>query len=493
MSRRGSILENPHFDPLTFDYQNKGVEQDLERQRLAQQLAIHKDAQKAAQKEQNQKESNDFISKIGLDHIGDDTIDLLTDKQIQGVQAKLMDMQAKGADLQTIRMAAQQSLPQISNAHIVAKDKYEKIKSGLVDLGKDYPTGDLSAARNLAVKGLLNDSLQFDEKGNAIGYKDVSTIAQKDYVAPLRSDENIGQWYSPSGALESHIHSLPLTPIGESVKIRDKKGVERDNIWEGHGSSFSTLQKDPETGATIGQAIKSETVPLGKNTDGTPMTATVLPKEEFQLLTATPQAKADFVIKFNKHLDDIGINPVTIDPRAKDILQRQYAHDYLTQTGIDGSSFIKKQAEKQPLPSRISVKVNTGAKDVPVIDIYHPILKIAQEHESERSEMISQLDGRKIIGAVPVNSLDDDQIEGVLNAAKRSDANIKSVDEVYVKMYGKDLVVVRASDDKPLTTLTPSGANVEANKPLGQKSKQKAVIEAQGKSSNSTKPKIAGF
>lgn len=483
MSRRGAILQDygGRFEPMPQDAQLAAAHYYQQDQQFRSQL-------KERQKEKSDREAADLIKGIGIDHIGDNTIDLLTDKQIQGVQDKLLDMHMKGATTTDLMLYAQRELPKISNGHTIAKNKYNQIKSGVIELGKDYPTGNLEQARSMSTKEMLKDVLNFDENGNATGYKDPSIIPEKNYVTPLVSDENISQWYTPSGALETHIKSLPLTKIGESKKVRDARGREIDNIWEGQGSVFSKLKVDPITGATIGQEIKSETIPIGKNPDGTINNAVVLPQDEFNVLTGTPQAKADFSIKFSNHLKDLKIDPKSLDPRAKDILQRQFAHDWLSSTGIEGSSFITKQADKQPLPPRVSVKINNGANSVDAIDVYTPTKVIVDEHFNNKDNYkpIVTDNGIEVYGAVPVNSLDDKYQEAILAIAKSKDKEVESIGDIFLKKTDDGGIgVIKKADNSLITTMTETGANIQANTPLGQKAKQEAVNKAKG---NKTTP-----
>ena len=480
MSRRSAILQDygGRFEPTTFDGQIQGAQIQQRSNEFNAQMKQHT-------KEKSDKEAADLIKGIGIDHIGDNTIDILTDKQIQGVQDKLLDMHMKGSSTTDLMLYAQRELPKISNGHTVAKNKYDKIKAGVTELGKDFPTGNLEEARSMSVKDMLKDVLDFDENGTATGYKDPSIVPEKNYVSGLTDEDKIGSWYKPSGALESHIKSLPVTKIGESKKYRDARGVERDNIWEGQGSVFSQLKTDPTNGQNIGHEIKYETVPLGKRPDGSLINVAILPKEEFNVLTGTPQAKADFLIKFNDNLKTKGIDPSKLDPRAKDVLQRQYAHDWLTTTNIDGSSFITKEAVKQPLPPRVSVKVNTGgANQTESIDVYTPTKAIVDEHFNNKDNYkpIITDNGVEVYGAVPINSLDDKYQEAIFTIAKSKDSDVTSIGDIFLKKTDDGGVgVVKKSDNSLITTLTEKGANIQANTPLGVKAKNEAVRRAEAK------------
>lgn len=469
MSRRGSILQDygGHFQPMPLDSQLAAASYYQRDKEMNAQLNERKQQRK-------DKEAAELIGDIKIGHIGDNTIDVMTDKQLQVLQGKLMDMHMKGASTTDLQLYAQRELPKISNGHTIAKNKYDQIKSGLTELGKDYTTGDFAKARELAVKPMLQDVLEFDENGNAIGYKETSIIPEKNYVTPLLEDNNLSQWYRPSGGLEKHIKDLPTTKIGESKKVRNKKGVEIDNSWEGYGSVFSRLVTD-ENGATVGQEIKYENVPLGKNQDGTVNNVKVLPQAEFDVLTGTPTAKADFNLKFNKAMVDAGVDPSQIDPRAKGVLKRQFAYDWLNQTKIDGSSFIPKQAEKQPLPPRVSVKINSGKDvEVDINDLYSRIGKKIDDNID------------KGFDATRFSSLTNDEQAIVKQAVENAGYELdEGGGNIYLSKDGDNYKVYKAQDGKPLpkegnneiATLSFEGTNTKVQPGV----KEKREVVEQGK------------
>lgn len=482
MSRRGSVLENFNIDAMNPQTGLEAARATVQNRELDMRAQQHKADQKAIAK----KDATDFIGGLKIDDIGDNTIDILTHKQLEKLQGDLMDMQAKGADVITIKTEAYRRLPAIANGHTIAKNKYDQIKTGLADLNKDYPTGDLGKARELAMKPMLQDVLNFDDKGQPTGYKDPSLIPERNYLADVDNEQNLGKWYKPSGALNNAIKAYPNPVIGESKKVRDKNGKEKDVAWDGHGSMWVTPDTDPETGVTKGLKYKAEKVPLGVNPDGTTAYVDAMPKDEFNLLMPTKTAKADFTLMFNKHLTDNGIDPQTLDPRAKDVAQREFALQWMKKTNIDGSSFIPKQVAKEPLPPRISVKVNTGAKEVPVIDVYSTIYQKATEHLDQDKYKPVDINGKSVMGVLQANILDDNEQAVVLEKARKAskgDANI-GIEDIYVQKFPDGLWIMRAEDNKPLTKLTPTGTNVSANTPLGVKSKQEAVKDAKTKEAN---------
>lgn len=489
MSRRGSILQ---------DYGNINHTQTMEAQHNAAQYyqrdkeqANQMQQQKERDKQKQQGDATDFIGGLNVPHVGDNTIDLYNDAQIQKLQGELNGMQAKGASLQDIKLKAMQELPKIAQGYTVAKNGYSQITEGLKDLTKDYPSGDMQTARSLAGKELIKDIFDYDENGNIKGYKDPSLIPQgKNYLQNLESPENLSQWYSPSGALVKHIQTLPHTNLGESSKVRDKKGVERDNIWTGTGTVFSEVKRD-ENGKAIGMDIKSETIPLGKNEDGTDITIDVLPKDEFNVMLGNKQAAADFTLDFQKRLRDMEIDPAKIDPRAMDYLQRQYARDWLKQTGIEGSSFIPKVAEKQPLPPRISVKVDNGYKTgsaIPSIEVYKGIESKVDAHSDVSklsNPMISRVTGNPLAGT-PANILDQNEISEVMSALSKGGYKEKTPEDIYLSKDRDGIWIMDAATDKALMKMSKVGTDVHANTPLGVGAKREAANKAGVNSGNKT-------
>lgn len=495
MSHRGSILQDyGNYHPLTFEGIDKGAQLLEDQNEFNKKLAYQKSKDAVDKKAASQLETNKFISGLGLDHIGDDTADVLFDKQVQGVQSKLMDMQAKGADIQAIRMEAQRTLPQMVNAHTALKDKYNEFKTGLTELGKKYPTADLDAARTIGVTNMLKDALQYDDKGNLTGYKDPTIVPKKDYVSQLES--NPDGWYQQSGSVAKGVQGLPMTNYSDVIESRNGKWETIKNKYSGQLNAYTQVDQHPDTKEPTGISVKSEPITIGQNSDGTPNTIHVLPQNEFNLLTDTPQKKLDFQLMYNQHLKDLKIDPNSLDPRANDIYQRSFAKNWLEETRLHGGLLNKEKLDNLPLPAKISVKVNTGAKDVPVIDVYTPIKAKVDEYFTNQKNyepIKSQArDNTLVYGAVRGNDLDDKQQDAVLTAAKSKDESIKNIDQIYLKKTSDGGVgIVRVSDDRLITTLTPTGANIQANQSIGVKSKQKAVSQAQGKQSNKPLPNTA--
>ena len=472
MSRRGSVLQGIEFKGM--DY-----EPHFEAMRIAQQERELQDRKNQQKQQKSDKEAYDLISGLKIDHIGDNTIDVMTDKLLQGLQDELMDMHLKGATTDQLRLTAQRKLPEISNGHTLAKNKLKEINEGVTQLGKNYKNADLIKAKELALKPMIEDIVRFDDKGNAIGYKDVATVPNRNYTDILFDDNTLGQWYKPSGEFMSGIKSLPLTPIqGGSVR-RDARGKLIDQTYTGHRSIFDKDVIDKETGKMLGQELKYEDVAIGINEDGTPKTVRAMPVEQFNLAFPTEDAKLDFRIKFNDEMRKRGVDPSKIDPRAKDVLQRQYLYDLFKNTGIHGSSFLPKDIEEQPLPPRVTNNIRVGDKNVTINDVSSKIDQLMNDPNAAINQ------NGKRIGTV-MNKLPLDAFNVVVdlvNSKRPADsqidpnemflANVDGERRVYqiagTNNDGKQLFMI---DDKYLLGVLPrTTVNTEVNTDTKRKEK----------------------
>lgn len=407
MSRRGAILQDygGNFNPMPLESQLTAAQLGQRQQ----EFAAHQSQQK---QQKSDKEAYDLISGLKIDHIGDNTIDVMTDKQLQGLQDELMDMHLKGATTDQLRLTAQRKLPQISNGHTIAKNKLADINTGITNLGKDYKTGDLAKAKELAIKPMLKDILYFDENGRPKGYKETSTIPERNYVTPLLEDDNLVQWYKPSGNFEKHITSLPTPPISGGYVVRDKNGKKTIRKFTGTGSMFDELIKDDE-GDVIGMSPKTQKVSLGNDENGKPIQIDTLPEELQTVALGTPEAEADFRIKFNNHLKEIGIDKSKLDPRALKTYRDGYLWDLINKTNLKGSAFNPVREDLQPLPPRVTVNNRFGSdSDLTINDVYGGIKRAIADPQND-----IRLNGKKI-GTV-MNALDANAQQVVLEFANK--------------------------------------------------------------------------
>lgn len=362
MSRRGAILQ---------DYGGAFPEQSTQAQRDAAQYyqrdkeqANQMQQQKQAAKGKEQGDAIDYINKLDVPDIGDTTIDLYNDAQLKAVQDELMGMASKGTGVNEIKMAALPKLQKIGQGYTIAKNEYNKITNGVKELSKDYPTGDMEAARNVAGKNMIETIFEFNDDGTVKGYKDPSLIPpDKNYLGELTTNQNLPKWYKKSGEFESGIKKLPLIPIKGGTTRTDKFGRKVKQTYTGHGSIFDEPIMNDE-GEQTGWRLKSEAVPLGRNEDGSLIIEQVMPKEQFEMALSTPAAKLDFQYDFNKNLEQKGINPDSLDPRARDVLERKFAYDLFSNTGIHGSSFLTTDEIKEaPVKNITNNNINTGGKN----------------------------------------------------------------------------------------------------------------------------------
>jgi len=489
LSRRGAILqdyggtfpEQSHdAEKAAASYYQRDKEQDKD---LAYRRQQGKEKQGA--------DATKFITELKNEKTGINDIDVENDKQLLAAQNKMIDMMQKGAPLSEIQIYAMRELPKINNAYTVGKNYKEQVTKGMTDMEKKYGDGvDLKELQNRAYKKMADDIFDRDEKGNIIGYKDPSLIPKnRDYVSEIENDEEaLGTVFKPSGGLSTNIKTFPTPSISRSEDKRGKDGRTRYNGFTGQGSVFVEEDIDPETGVTKGLKYKSEKVPLGNNPDGTTNYVEVMPEDEFGLMTQTPAAKKEFDIMFRSNMKEMGIDPSKLDSRAKDILKRGYALEWMKETNIDGSAFNPKMKDIQPLPPRVSVRVSTGgAKDVPVMDIVTPIKDyFTQVGDTQKDELK---------GVAQLNLFNNEVTTPVVEEVKKRYPDI-TADDIYYQKDGNNIWVMKTNEtgkvdrkkDVPVFKLDDF-SNVTGNKPQGQKSKNKALSVAQEGDANRTAKK----
>ncbi len=488
MSRRGAILQDygGHIPAQDFTAQRDAANYYQRDKEQANQMQQQKQAAKA----KGQGDAIDYITGLDVPDIGDNTIDLYNNAQLKATQDELLGMAMKGASKDEVKIAALPKLQKIAQGYTIAKNEYAKITEGVKDLTKEYPTGDMVAARNIAGKNMLNNIFEFDEKGGVKGYKDPSLISpDKNYLGELTTNQNLPKWYKKSGAFEAGIKKLPLIPIKGGTTRTDKFGRKVKQTYTGHGSIFDEPIMNDE-GEQTGWRLKSEAVPLGRNEDGSLIIEQVMPEEQFREATSTAAAKTDFLLDFNKYLEETGVNPDRLDPRAKDILERKFAYDFFSKTGIHGSSFLPTDEIKEaPIKNITNNNIRVGAAPVPVMDIVTPV-KDYFENVGEQKEGLK--------GIAQINLFNNEVTTPVIEEVKKRYPDA-TADNIYYAKDGNDIWVMRATstgengkikinrkDDTPVFKLDDF-SNVTGNKPQGQKSKNKALEQAQ-QGGNGTKP-----
>jgi len=446
MSRRGAILPDygGSFQPMPLDSQLAAAsyyQRDKE-------TKAQYDYQKQKDKQRQNQDALDFIGGLKVDHVGDNTVDLYNDAQIQKLQGELNDMQSKGADLSQIKLKAMQELPKIAQGYTIAKNGYDKIKSGLADLSKDYPTGKMGEARNIAGQEFIKDIFDFNDDGTVKGYKDVSLIpTDKDYMQSLLKGANLEKWYTPSGKFADEIKSKPLVPISGGTKRTDSRGRMVDQTYTGHTSIWDKLVTDPKTNQAQGLELKYEDVPLGKNPDGTINSVRVMPKDEFNLAVDTPGGMADFTVMFRKNMREQGIDPDSLDPRAYDVMQRKFAYDYFDKTKIHGSSFLPKDVEKAA-PIKIYNSAGSGSKsgEITINDVYSGIKDATEDPNSA-----IMLKGQRI--GTRFNSLDADAQKIISDYVNSGRSTKIEPEELFLNNENGVIKVYKVDDDgQPIPT-----------------------------------------
>jgi len=486
MSRRSAILQDygGRFEPMTFEGQIAGAQI----QQRTNEANMQNERLKATAKQKEGADATKFITELKNEKTGINDIDVENDKQLLAAQNKMIDMMQKGAPLTEIQIYAMRELPKINNAYTVGKNYKDQFTKGMVDLEKKYGNGvDLNAAQERFNKMVSDDLFQRDDKGNITGYKDPATIPKnRDYIGEMENDEEaLGTIFKPSGALSATIKKLPTPAISKSEDKRGKDGRTRYNGFTGQGSVFVEEDIDPETGITKGLRYKSEKVPLGNNPDGTTNFIEVMPEDEFGLMTETPAAKKDFNIMFNEYIRDNDGDPKELDPRAKDILKRSYALQWVKETNIDGSAFNPKMKDIQPLTKNTTnINNRSGGKDITINDVSSKIDDVMNDPDAAITK------GGKKIGTV-LNKLPSDAFNVVVdlvNSERPEDSKINP-DELFLadvdgerRVYrvvsaenGKQDIII---DDKYLVGVLPrTTVNTKVN--TDTKRKEKVLREGE--------------
>jgi len=462
----------------------------IENNRLLENRRQHNaemEQKKNAQKLKGQGDSLDFIGGLELKHIGDTAVDLFNDAQMGALKNELMGMNLRGASAQDIKITAMQKLPKIAQGYTIAKDEYGKITEAQKNLLKDYPEGNAEAARNIMGKGMLDNIVEYNPDGTIKGYKDPSLInTNKNYSEALFDPEKMDAWYpTTTDALIANVQKTRgLTPIEGQLKQINKKGGYIDKKYKGHISIYDKPTVDDD-GKITSIGLDSETIPLGRNEDGTANIIQVMPKEKYEVFRGDGKSAMQFDKAVYDHIkNDLGINPKTLDPEALDVYSRNFALEMLNKTGLQGSSYNQFDVEKQdPVKNITNIRVG-GAKEVPVMDIVTPVKDYFEKN--------------KQFNLARFNMFNNEITTPIMNEVKNRypDSGV-TADNIYYKKEGDDIWVMKADvagkvdskNDMPVFKLDEF-SNVSGNKPQGQKSKNKALTEAQAGSKDS-KPTTA--
>lgn len=212
----------------------------------------------------------------------------------------------------------------------------------------------------------------------------------------------------------------------------------------------------------------------------------------FKTIMANSPGTADWVrgqvMQHIKDYKDSDGNPIDINSTQASNIAKAILYDELKTRGLGGMEDI---VETKPTQIKNVTNVRLGNGEVPVVDVYKTIDEKASSPHPEKT-----IAGKTIQNALQANLLDDNEQGVVLAKANIANPGTKlGIDDIYIKKFPDGIWIIRADDNVPLTKLTPTGTNVSANKPLGQKSVQKSAIQAKGKGTQviTEKQKITGF
>jgi len=474
MSRRPSVLENYRVPDLTNPINPLAAHEMVSRERMhGQELEQTKQRQKAKAQEDKDKEltinpgtSGTIYDPTGL-------------KATQDLNAEIMAYTKANPD-KSIAEVKMNFAPQ---ANKIAQ-YYEKAKTikannkvaleGLQKLG-GY---NLSEIDLLAQKEALIDPTTGKIRDD-IDMIDVTQPYWKTAIEknPLETTTNEG--------LHEYVTKAETTPSRVKVKRVDKnKGMVTDEL-ELSVPSFIQVEKDAkgnpvisETG-TYGLEPKFETLP-----NGTKILEEGVFKDLKNNKPSAYQRLMGEVSQFIKTNNDESDDNIALDSVEAQNIARMLAYKDIKQ--VWGNKGVKKyDAVVQPPAPRITINNNSGGKggDTNPIDIYKPTYPIVKEHfdNKDNYKPIITDDGKKIYGAVPLNSLPDETANAFFNIAKGKDTKLESIGEIFLRLTDKDGIgIVRKSDNTLITTLTEREANTVANKKFGVKTVNAAKDQAGG-------------
>lgn len=400
-------------------------------------------------------------------------------------QGAVLINQNKGLTTDMLMTALAPKVNQLAQYGSKAKVISQQIKDRLSGIPEN------SGYDKFKLQQAARQSAFFNQDGSM---KDVSTVSPEiDYVAQTVKDnpyevtnnKGLDEWLKGQSKM---VNSLDVTHINARGG-KDRKKVKATSYpfaipeTDEQGVNNRTFVPQYEHATDAGEKIYHEF----EDGKGGKVKAPVrlLDKDVYQQVLGNSPGTADWVrgqvmkaIESGEYKDSNGKNIDINSPQANHIAQA-ILYDELKSRGMGSMEDVEVQ-KANPAP-RISVNIK-NASDVPVIDIYKSINEKADEHKDNFIK--SRNDGKKIFGVVQVNTLDDDEQSVILEKAKKAGGNDITVGDIYIRKYPDGIWIVGAANDTPLTKLTPVGSNLQANQSLGVKSKQKSVLQNQGKQSS---------
>lgn len=483
MSRRGAILQDygGAFPTQPQDAQLAAASYYQRDKELAAKQSQHDKSQKA----KNGEDIASYIEGVKGEHVGDITPDALIDKSVMDIRDEMAKMKKEGKTLEEIKMYGNQVLPKLDANSRILKNGFKNIDLSVAELSKEYPTGDATKAKRVMINSFLDKALVKDDKGKIIGNQDPSLIPDIDFRKEVLNPDNVEKWY-PQGnsSLVKNIQDTRgLSNIKGTAKFTDSTGGYKKKAYAGQISIYDKPTVDDE-GQMTGFDLDREVVTLGVDKDGRPNIVEVMPKKKFEVLRGNGASALEFDMAVNKHIQqDLGINPKSLDPAAKDIYERQYALNFLKESSLAGSQYNPMDEVKTaPIKNITNVRVGSDAKDVPSIDVYTPL----RQKMDSPDRIAIRTDEGTTVKIVPANFMTDEELGVLLPKAKLQGGEDVNVANMYIRDIAGKLYMFKAANngkvsekkDTNLGEVTKGGANVTANQPLGQKSKVKAATEA---------------
>lgn len=319
----------------------------------------------AKEKKAQDDENLAFINTLGLEDIGNNTVDVLTNNELAKVRNQLLEKATKGASEVELKYEAQKLMQPLIVGHTAAKNKFKQLNSNIAELGKTYTGANLAKAREIATVNFLKDYIDIDPTTNAPkGFKDPTVIPDKDYTSELLTFDNLPKWNTETGALGAYLKGLGKAKQGGDFSYTDKRGGVNKYGFDAEVSQFRELTTDPETGRVTGMKLKEE------NLGGLKL----LPQQEFNTMIADPKARAAFAVQWSQEKNRLQQQGTEITPDIEGIAMRKFAYDLLDRSGgaLEETYFKPREIQKAAPAPRINVSVNTGDREKSVAAITNP-------------------------------------------------------------------------------------------------------------------------